>query len=229
VTEVLRVLRSGKLSPAANMALDERLLDAAGAPLLRIYGWAPPGLSLGRFQDPTDFADVDPARVGPFELVRRVTGGGAIWHEHEITFALTVDARWLPGDVGASYALVHGAAVRALADVSVPARMLPGTGLPVGARPTQRWCFAEPGAFDVVLPSGRKVLGSAQRRVRRPIERILHHGSLVLRAPKPTPFCGSVAEHVDPDATHARLVDALVEAIAAALSLHPSQIATADP
>jgi lipoate-protein ligase A len=212
VTRTLRVLLDGARDPRQNMALDELLLHGGGA-ALRLYGWQPAGLSLGRFQDPREFADV----TRPHRLVRRVTGGGAIWHEQEITFALTLPADWLPADIGASYDRIHAAVARALAAIGVATVAVPGGGAPCRARPSQRWCFAAAGPHDLLTPAGKKLVGSAQRRIRRPEPRVLHHGSIVLRAPVPTPFAGAVAESTDPEAAAPRLRDALVAELADAL------------
>lgn len=218
----LRVLDEGAQDPRANMALDAGLLHS-GPPTLRLYGWQPAGLSLGRFQEPGDFADVQ----APHVLVRRITGGGAIWHEQEITFALALPADWLPDSIDESYVLIHDAVLRALRAVDVPAHRLTCAGRPCGARPAQRWCFAIPGTHDLVTPDGRKLVGSAQRRVRRPEPRVLHHGSLVLRASAVTPFCAAVADHVDPLQAEPELRRLLAAELAAALRAEPVPAAAA--
>lgn len=176
------------------MALDEALLRSCGPPTIRLYGWSPPGLSLGYFQESARFTDVP----GQHVLVRRLTGGGAIYHDDDLTFSLTADESVVPGSLPDSYALLHDAIGSALADVGVPSRSLgqPGVGRP---RPREPWCLADEGPHDLVTDS-RKILGSAQRRIRHPRPRILHHGSIMLSAPRATPECGSVALHnSDPD------------------------------
>ena len=70
---------------------------------------------------------------------------------------------------------------------------------------------------------GAKILGSAQRRIRHPESRVLHHGSLVLRPPAATPDCGAVSEQVDTRALEAELHNAVVREIAAALGLRPEE------
>jgi lipoate-protein ligase A len=212
----LRVIRDG-LAPAAwNMAVDEALLHAATTPTLRLYGWRPHAVSLGWFQRHADFADVPPG----IDVVRRLTGGGAICHGDELTFSLALDADALPRDVAASYALLHDAAVVALRRVGVASRRLVG-GHAAAARPRERWCFAEPGDGDLVTDAG-KLLGSAQRRVRAPRPRVLHHGSLPLQRPALTPFVAAVADARDATAgLRDELGDELVAAIAAALRLEP--------
>ena len=74
------------------MALDEAILDAVGTgeprAILRTYGWSVPTLSLGYFQR---LAHVQAdSRCAIVPMVRRPTGGGAIWHHHEVTYALAV-------------------------------------------------------------------------------------------------------------------------------------------
>ena len=77
----MRLLRTGALHPATNLALDEALLRS-GTETLRLYAWDPPGLSLGFFQRAAEF-DAPPG----FVMVRRPTGGGAIAHTGELTLS----------------------------------------------------------------------------------------------------------------------------------------------
>ena len=213
----LRVLRDGPLPAAWNMAVDEALLLAARGPTLRLYGWRPHAVSLGWFQRIADFADLPADTV----VVRRLTGGGAIHHGDELTFTLAADADLLPRDVAASYALLHDAALAALASIGVAAARCTAGGAAT-ARPRERWCFAEPGDGDLVTPRG-KLLGSAQRRVRTPTPRLLHHGSLVLTRPALTPFVAAVADDAALDAAlRARLGDALATGLGQALGLAPA-------
>jgi lipoate-protein ligase A len=199
------------------MAVDEALLRTSGPPTLRLYGWSPPGLSLGYFQAATDFETVP----GDHVVVRRITGGGAIYHTDEITFALTADANVLPGNVPASYELIHSAVATALERVGV-ATVMAGSPAAKGQwSAANPWCFADPSGADLVTAAGGKIFGSAQRRLQRPRPRILHHGSLVVRAPAATPSCGSVAQHGDPNRVVPPLAEALIEEISAALGLSP--------
>ncbi|HLQ38024.1 MAG TPA: lipoate--protein ligase family protein, partial [Planctomycetota bacterium] len=209
----LRLLDCGLVEPALNMALDEALLHGPAPATLRLYGWSPHAVSLGWFQRAAEFADL-PAGT---PLVRRLTGGGAIHHGCELTFALTVDAGLLPTDVAGSYALVHDALAAAIARVGITTRRLEHGHAPA-ARPGSRWCFAVPGRGDLLTTTG-KLLGSAQRRLARPRARILHHGSLVLRRAPLTPFTAAVADTKDPDAVLPALKSAVAQALAAALGL----------
>ena len=154
-------------------------------------------------------------------IVRRPTGGGAIHHGDELTFALVVDAARLPGDVASGYRLVHDAVLAALADLGVPAARNAG-GPAQAARPTERWCFAEPGRDDLVTERG-KLCGSAQRRVRNGRARVLHHGSLVLRRPALTAFAAAVEDRGPvTDAVRTGLRRRVAVRLAAALGLAPA-------
>lgn len=210
---ILRRIDEPAIAAAANMARDEALLlgdDVA----LRLYGWFPHAVSLGYFQARSDFADLPPE----VPVVRRLTGGGAIFHGDEVTYALALPADALPADVEESYALLHDAVVSALADVGVDATRL-RHGTAPGARAKSRWCFFEPGRHDIVDAQGRKLVGSAQRRVQTPHgPRVLHHGSIVLRRPATTPFVAAVEDQAPVSCARA-LSDRLAARIAAVLGM----------
>jgi lipoate-protein ligase A len=173
-------------------------------------------VSIGYFQPLAAFADL------PGPIVRRPTGGGAIHHAEEITFALALDAERLPREVAASYELLHDAVAAALQAVGVPVVRLVRGAAPCAHRSAnERWCFAAAGRHDLVAADGRKLVGSAQRRLRRPRERILHHGSIVLRAAPLTPFTAAVADFARPELVAPQLRRELAEAIGRALGLLP--------
>ncbi len=220
----LRVIAEEPAGAAWNMAVDEALLQLAAIPTLRLYGFWPHAVSLGYFQRLADFADVPPHTP----IVRRLTGGGAIFHGDELTFSLAIDAALLPRDIAASYRTLHDAALHALAAVGCVDSRLLTTGTPPAARPQERWCFAAPGRDDVITTQG-KLLGSAQRRVRAPHARVLHHGSLVLERPTMTPFVAAVADSVATTPTmRLRLRELLAHHISQALQLQPAPGALSD-
>ncbi len=90
-----RLLIDGALRGPANMARDEALLQACtvvdAQPVLRFYAWSPATISLGYFQDYADYEGLPPP-AGDLPVVRRTTGGGAILHHLELTYALVVPA-----------------------------------------------------------------------------------------------------------------------------------------
>jgi lipoate-protein ligase A len=162
-------------SGAENMAIDEALLadaDRSGAAFLRLYRWDPPCLSLGR-NDPT------PERPG-IRTVRRPTGGRAVWHEHEVTYAVAAPIA-IFGRLKDAYCAIHerlAAALRALgADVTL-AEPPPHPMGRLAERPAD--CFATTAGGEILV-RGRKLVGSAQVRRR---EAFLQHGSILLDGPE---------------------------------------------
>jgi lipoate-protein ligase A len=175
----------------ANMALDESLLEwvaeVQDSVFLRTYGWTEPTLSLGYFQDLSQ-ALAEPRWQG-VPLVRRPTGGGAIWHEHELTYAIVLPprhARARPNT--AFYQAVHSAIAATLGAQGLNACRRAALELePRGGKkvlPRRPFlCFRDRDPEDIVT-SGFKVVGSAQRRH---AGAILQHGSVLLKRSDRTP------------------------------------------
>ena len=156
------------------MGLDALLLeDESAPPTLRFYTWRPDALSLGYFQR---FADI-PATRAIGSIVRRQTGGGAIHHADELTFALatTLDDPLYRGVVADSYARIHTALAEAFRPFGVEASLRGGASCTSDVEGTGM-CFHESTPLDLVWDR-RKGVGSAQRRTKR---RVLHHGSIKL-------------------------------------------------
>jgi lipoate-protein ligase A len=197
------------------MALDEALLDSVGATpesaVVRTYGWMRPTLSLGYFQ-PAALAD-DPRWAG-LELVRRPTGGGALLHHHEITYAVIIPASHRLARRGPDlYRAAHEAIAGVLAELGVPAsrRGEPGSGPQSDLLETPKpfLCFADRDAQDLVW-LGHKLVGSAQRRR---AGGLLQHGSLLLAMSRFAPELPGLADLalIDTSAVdwHARISAAL--------------------
>ncbi len=172
---MLRVLPLLAADGPTQMAADEALLEAAYGPTLRLYRWLPATVSLGYFQDhATIAAQLPPA----MPLVRRITGGGAIWHDQEVTYCLvgTLGQAGWPARVRDCYPILHGAVQAVLRCAGAALERQPDS---IGDRRyrDEPRCFASPAADDLITGAGAKVLGSAGR-VRG--ERVLVHGSLKL-------------------------------------------------
>src|SRR4051794_28694168 len=177
--KVLRLLPPTVDDGATAMALDEALLEAAEEPTLRLYSWVNATVSLGYFQDHAEvMARVAAASAPAPPAVRRITGGGAIWHEHEVTYCLVgeLGRGGFPATARALYPLLHGAVRTELAARGAP---LERQAEPTGDRRyrAEPRCFASPAADDLTAPTGGKALGSAARQRG---SRILVHGSLKL-------------------------------------------------
>jgi len=183
-------LDSGAASPAMNMALDEVLLTRGESlpVVLRLYSWDPPGLSLGYFQSFEEMAANEPARACGAVITRRITGGDAILHIHELTFSLAGKDGLPPfhESVESSYRRIHLALARGFrllgisSDLRDPAADTRHANVADGH---QGRCFYSVTRYDLV-GGGRKLVGSAQRRVKG---RVLHHGSIPLTRNPMTP------------------------------------------
>lgn len=183
---------------AWNMAVDESLLRTAaeGAHVtLRIYRWQSPTLSLGYFQHYAQRLQHAASRHCP--VVRRVTGGGAIVHDQEVTYSLTAPVAHRTRQPPLHwYQLVHSAWVATLGRLGALAEICPRSD---ADRETEFLCFQRRAAGDVLL-GGWKIAGSAQRRHRAAL---LQHGSLLLGQSSAAPELPGISQlaNFDPDTT----------------------------
>ncbi|HEY2155573.1 MAG TPA: biotin/lipoate A/B protein ligase family protein [Isosphaeraceae bacterium] len=189
--EACRVLPHESGDGAENMALDEALLDSVAADpsaaVVRTYSWPAPTLSLGYFQ-PIALAESDPRWRG-VPIVRRPTGGGALWHDREVTYAVIIPAGHPLARRSADlYRAVHGALAGLLTEAGVEARRRGAAGAAPDAKPFL--CFADRDAEDVVAGPA-KLVGSAQRRR---AGAVLQHGSILLAGSSRTPELPGLAE-----------------------------------
>jgi len=172
-----RLIYDHPLPGAANMAIDEALLEAVGAgkspPTLRFYGWDPACLSLGHGQSSRD-ADLDRLAAFGWDCVRRPTGGRAILHADELTYslALPADHPLAAGDVVVSYQRISQALLVGLEWLGAQAH----SDLQTEKQTSGPICFEVPSHYEITV-NGRKLIGSAQ--VRRH-QGVLQHGSLPL-------------------------------------------------
>ncbi len=189
-----RFLNTGPDSGAANMAIDEALLIGVNKgttpPTVRVYAWDPPTVSLGYAQRIDAELDLEAVRRSGFGVVRRPTGGRAVLHAGELTYSVVGPAGEEP--LGRSIMEAYEAIAQALAaglshlgiDVEL-AQVATEAMSRDGASPP---CFASAGRYELVI-GGRKLIGSAQRRVGRGV---LQHGSVLT------------------DATHERIADVML-------------------
>lgn len=174
----LRLLVDGPAPGAWNMAVDEALMGAArdGAVTLRLYRWDPPCLSFGRHQAAGGCWDEAAAAARGIGIVRRPTGGRAVYHDREVTYAVTVPDR-LWGGPRTSYLRINRALGLGLSRLGAPVQVASG---PAGAggppRPDGRGCFVEAAPGEVTA-LGRKLVGSA---VWRRSGALLQHGSVLV-------------------------------------------------
>ena len=167
-------MRDGAATGAHNMAVDETLLHSAaqGQSTLRFYAWQPHCLSLGRLQKTLPPA-VFEGEIGR-DVVRRPTGGRAVWHAHEITYALAMPLDGLPAQsrtVSGAYRWLSDGFCAGLRALGLPAQMAAQ-----GVRTQGPNCFAASASCDFLV-GGKKLIGAAQCRRD---DALLQHGSLLL-------------------------------------------------
>jgi lipoate-protein ligase A len=157
------------------MAIDSALLDLAegGAAFLRLYRWEPFCISFGRHEPAARRYDrVRITELG-IDCVRRPTGGRAVWHARELTYAVAAPLAQF-GGLKQAYREIHALLAAALATLGAPAEL---AGSPArAATPAAGPCFSSPAGGEVLLGS-RKVAGSAQLRQG---DAFLQHGSVLL-------------------------------------------------
>lgn len=166
------------------MAIDEALLrsfdPAYSLPIIRLYGWSPPALSLGRFQKAAEVLDLERCRADGVAVVRRVTGGGVIYHADELTYSIVCAPGQIPpaSSIKDSFRVLTGFLLefyrRLGLDPAYAADVAPAGKL-LGERTA--FCFAGRESYDI-LAGGRKIGGNAQRRLKGTI---FQHGSIPLQ------------------------------------------------
>jgi len=208
------------LSGQRNMAVDAALLKCAAESrrsVVRIYRWSEATVSLGYFQkDRTEI----PRSLSGLPVVQRLSGGGAILHHHEITYSCvlppTHPVRHRPYEL---YQIVHQAIMACLQRQGIDCILrseqppVQDTGSVVPDKQTFL-CFLRQDGNDIVVSSGQKVVGSAQRRRRGTI---LQHGSILLSR---SPWADSIPglSDISPAFSSDQLMGVLPLAIANAIS-----------
>ena len=179
--ETWRLIQSPPAQGALNMAMDDTLLESVmqgtSEPILRLYRWNPACLSLGYAQP---ISDIDRARLKEhnWDLVRRPTGGRAILHTDELTYAviLPIGHPLSRGGVLPSYQRISTGLIQALQLLGLEVTVQPSVQLNDVER-TEPVCFKIPSSYEITV-AGKKLLGSAQVRRKGAV---LQHGTLPLQ------------------------------------------------
>ena len=165
-----RLILSESRGAAFNMAVDEAILrtctDGEVPPTLRLYGWEKPSVSLGYSQDIERIQiDVQYCRDAGVELVRRLTGGRAVLHGHDLTFSVAVQKHDIQegfGDVRRSHLWLMGGVRAGLRTLGINAEIGSSGERSLGAA-TSADCFAHIAECDIRAGTS-KLVGSAQVR-----------------------------------------------------------------
>ncbi|MHA1958980.1 MAG: lipoate--protein ligase family protein [Candidatus Thorarchaeota archaeon] len=147
-----------------NMALDEAIMRSIKAghvpPTLRLYRWQPSAVSIGTFQGMAEEVDLDYCNENGIDTIRRLTGGGAVYHDYEgeVTYSIILPQghRLAPDDILESYEILCGGVVKALDILGIEAYFKP---------------------INDVVTAGKKISGNAQTRRR---SCVLQHGTTLL-------------------------------------------------
>lgn len=160
-----------------NMAKDYALLlsvaEGSSSPVLRFYSWLPAAVTLGYFQDAEKQADLTRCRQSGVDVIRRITGGGAVFHQHEITYSMMfpVTHPFAGTDILSSYHLTLDPFIQTLSSFGLDAVYSPVNDITV---------------------SGEKISGNAQTRKKGCV---LQHGTILLDIDRTTAFsCLTVPE-----------------------------------
>lgn len=158
-----RLLKSGPGTAEFNMGLDQAILEAVSRglvlPTLRLYSWEPSAVSIGYFQGMNEEVDVEVCRKNAVSIVRRITGGGAVFHQHELTYSIVLPEEHplAVKSIEKSYAIFCSALIKAFGILGIQAEFAP---------------------INDILVEGKKISGNAQTRK---FGCILQHGTILIR------------------------------------------------
>lgn len=154
-----QLIHGAAYPPVLQMALDQVLSEEVGAgrrkPTLRIWEWNEPGVVIGSFQSVKNEVDLDNAKKYGFQVVRRISGGGAMFMEagSVITYSIYAPTNLVHGmSFADSYAFLDEWVITALKSLGIDA-------------------FYQP-LNDITSPKG-KIGGAAQKRLGTGA--VLHH------------------------------------------------------
>ena len=152
----IRILETGYNSGPWNMALDEILMNYVkhDIPILRLYRWQPAAVSIGYFQSMDEEVDVKKCKQIGIDVVRRITGGGAVLHESELTYSFIT--KIYPKNIMDSYNLICEPVVMCINKLGFNAKFAP---------------------LNDILVNNKKVSGNAQTRKKNTL---LQHGTILL-------------------------------------------------
>lgn len=176
------VIETEILSAQENMDFDKDLLLRANElkrPVLHLYQWKRPSATIGHFIKAEKF--FTPKADHFIDIGKRVTGGGIIFHDSDLAFALVfpLSHPLITTNTLENYALVNQLIIKAIMQFCDQYCLSLLNKDAIADSACERFCMAKPTIYDVII-AGRKVGGAAQRRTK---EGLLHHGSIALKRP----------------------------------------------
>ncbi len=180
--KLFRLIRSGALSAASNMALDEKIFKrylGDGIGVLRLYQWRKPSFTYGFSQDPKSQLNLPACVIDGVEVAKRITGGGILFHDDEITYSFVCsksDVKEAQG-VFVDYRNICKFLLRFYESLGLdPKFALEAENFNQRCVPHEL-CSAAYEKYDIVINS-KKIGGNAQKRNR---QAIFQHGSIPRR------------------------------------------------
>jgi lipoate-protein ligase A len=158
----IRLLETGFADAYFNMGLDEAILESVSRgdspPTLRFYGWKPKAISLGYFQGARQELDIKACAAKGVDIVRRITGGGAVFHDSELTYSIAIPESHplARASILDSYGWICSGLVRGFDILGLKAQFSP---------------------INDIVWDGKKISGNAQTRR---LSCILQHGTVLL-------------------------------------------------
>lgn len=176
-----RILVSGKLAPAENMAIDEAIFtgvqQGCSLPTIRFYDWQPSSVSCGYNQNIFQEVDFTALEKYGFGFVRRPTGGRLVLHDEEVTYSVIGPAaERLAGNVTQSYSEISKALAEGLTLMGIDVDLEKGDLSSKHQRQAANPCFTSSSRYELKYKR-KKIVGSAQVRK---ADCILQHGSILL-------------------------------------------------
>ncbi len=153
----MRYLLTNARDAFTNMATDEALL-INGKPTVRFYKWDPSAISIGYFQSMIEEVDIEECKSKNVDVVRRITGGGAVYHgEGEITYSIVVPESFVPTNIRESFLFLCSGLVEGFNTLGLEARFAP---------------------INDIVVNGKKISGSANTRR---YKNVLQHGTILCK------------------------------------------------
>ena len=160
--EKWRLLKTENNTAAANMAIDRAVLVANSEgkvlPTVRFFTWKPPAISIGYFQSLEEEVDLEVCEKLGVDYVRRMTGGGAVFHDEELTYSIVIPESHsqIPKNIIESYGRICGALMNGLKHLGIESKYAP---------------------INDIITDGKKISGSAQTRKAKTV---LQHGTILI-------------------------------------------------
>ena len=160
--EKWRLLETENYTAAANMAIDRAVIVANSEgkvpPTVRFFSWKPPAISIGYFQSLEEEVDLDICKKLGVDYVRRITGGGAVFHDEELTYSIVIPESHsqIPKNIIESYGRICGALMKGLKHLGIESKYAP---------------------INDIITGGKKISGNAQTRKAKTV---LQHGTILM-------------------------------------------------